>query len=60
MDTTGLDAQAASEQWAAFSRQLSDAAIARIEAGGYASGLREGKQFVATFGRAEGVEVEGL
>lgn len=43
---TGLDRIEAHAQWAAYSRQLSDTAIAGIEAGGYESGLDEGARFV--------------
>ena len=35
----------AGEVWAAWSRQLSDAQIYRIENGGYASGLHEGERY---------------
>lgn len=42
---TGMSLQESSEQWAAFSRMLSNAQIRRIERGGYASGIREGKNF---------------
>lgn len=46
----GLDRIEADAQWAAYSRQLSDAEIDRIEAGGYESGLDEGARF-AQFAR---------
>jgi hypothetical protein len=44
-EATEMSQQESSEQWAGFSRMLSDRQIRRIESGGYASGLREGKRF---------------
>ena len=46
---TGLDFQQADEQWAGFSRNLSDAEIEREEAGGREAGERNGQQFNAMF-----------
>lgn len=40
----------AEDEWAWYSRQLSDGEIRRIERGGRASGLREGRRFLADFG----------
>lgn len=39
----------ADEQWAGFSRQLSDAERARIEAGGFSAGAEQGEAFLALY-----------
>jgi hypothetical protein len=46
---TGFSPREAEEQWAAFSRQLPDAEIVRIEQGGRRAGEREGRKFRAMF-----------
>ncbi len=48
-DAAHLSVQDASEQWAGFSRQLSDAEIRRIEWRGYDAGVREGKRWAALY-----------
>ena len=47
--TTGLTDSEADEQWAAYSRQLSDVERARIEAGGTRSGVFLGGKFLADY-----------
>lgn len=44
-DATGFSREEANEQWAAFSRQLSDAEIKQIEDGGYDAGQDEAEKF---------------
>ena len=44
-----LDLAEAGEQWAGFSRQLSDREREEIEAGGYAAGLEQGTAFRALY-----------
>jgi len=41
----GLSRAEAAEQWAWYSRQLSDREIRRIERGGFEAGLRMGEDF---------------
>lgn len=48
-DGASLGYDTADEQWAAYSRQLSDNERARIEAQGYIAGHAEGKAFAVTF-----------
>ena len=48
-EATGFDMQQADEQWAGFSRNLSDAEIEREEAGGREAGVRNGELFLAMF-----------
>lgn len=50
---TGMSQQESSEQWAGFSRMLSDSQIRKIERGGYASGVREGKRFRKLYSEEE-------
>jgi hypothetical protein len=45
MDATGLDSHEVADQWAAFSRQLTDGARDCIEAGGYEAGIIQGRSF---------------
>ena len=40
----------ADEQWAGFSRQLSDGERNRIEGSGFEAGLEEGDKFLAAYG----------
>lgn len=51
-DGGSLGYSQADEQWAAWTRQLSDAERARVEAGGYPKGHEEGVKF-AVFHRGE-------
>lgn len=48
-EATGLSTQDAQEQWAGFSRGLSDAEIEFEEAGGYQSGVAQGGFFRTMF-----------
>lgn len=48
-DAAHLSMQDASEQWAAFSRQVSDAERRRIEQRGYGRGIREGRRWAAMY-----------
>lgn len=43
--TTGLPRNEAAEYWAAFARQLSDADLRAVEAGGYDAGQEQGHEF---------------
>lgn len=45
INETGLDAVSAYDEWAAFSRNLSDAEIRRIESGGTRAGERKGREY---------------
>lgn len=47
--TTGLSDNEANEQWAGYSRMLSDSEIARIERGGTKSGERMGNAFLRDY-----------
>jgi hypothetical protein len=47
--TTGLSDNDAREQWAGYSRMLSDRQIKNIERGGAKSGERMGRQFLADY-----------
>ena len=42
---TGLPRNTAAEQWAGFARQLSDADLRMVEAGGYDAGQEQGQEF---------------
>jgi len=48
-DAAHLSMQEADDEWAAFSRQVSDAERRRIERLGYTSGLREGRRWAAMY-----------
>jgi len=45
----GLGLRGAEEQWCGFSRQLSDDERRRAESGGFESGQREGRTFLALY-----------
>lgn len=49
----GLRDSEADEQWAGFSRQLSDNERARIERGGTRSGQRQGREFLQLYPQAD-------
>jgi transposase len=47
MDATGFHRVQANEQWAAYSRQMSDTARSDIERGGHSNGLTMGSEILA-------------
>ena len=48
-DTLAVTSQEASDQWAGFTRQLSDKERCEIENGGMDAGIREGRAFNEMF-----------
>lgn len=48
-DSASVSYKNADEQWAGFSRSLSDSERARIEKRGYASGHAEGKKYAVLY-----------